>query len=438
MNHRIPATLLSLSMIASPAFASEDILDNVSDAVSGGSSMTTEQKKLHTAMVPFAFRSDNMDNVIGATGVVHGLGPTSASLVLLGSYSSNDSVIASAGLFNTGFRMESPWRFDIILAEADFDQSRSYVDGNTAFEGQAPAGSNDSDSSNYVMREMRMRDYSFRTKWLAPLGDGAKGWPSSRQGNLFGLPVDDGIDRSAWNPFKSGRTILETDFFYRNRDVKTAFTEGGPKEFTSQGIKATLDYDNRNGYGSPSSGSRTKLSVSRDWGGGKNSSSFTKVEMDYSQYFNLGASNLFSQQVLAVNGYASDITTWDKDNPDNNPAWFAQSRLGGWKRMRGYRGARYHDRSAVNYSAELRGVTQNNFIGNTFMGDYYNIPWSQVILFGETGRVADEWNMSTLHEDMQKTFGAGLRFMIDGITIRTDIARSNDGTQVWVFVDQAF
>jgi len=68
----------------------------------------------------------------------------------------------------------------------------------------------------------------------------------------------------------------------------------------------------------------------------------------------------------------------------------------------------------------------------------YHIPWWQWTLFAETGQVSDEFTVESLHQDMKWTLGAGIRFEVEGVVVRTDFAVSEQGGQFWVMVNQPF
>ncbi len=46
--------------------------------------------------------------------------------------------------------------------------------------------------------------------------------------------------------------------------------------------------------------------------------------------------------------------------------------------------------------------------------------------FAEIGRVADEYNLATLHQDMKYSVGGSIRVMMEGIVLRGDFATSGD------------
>ena len=72
---------------------------------------------------------------------------------------------------------------------------------------------------------------------------------------------------------------------------------------------------------------------------------------------------------------------------------------------------RYSDKTAIYYVAELRLIPKWNPFNNYQLLKLLEVDWIQLVPFIEIGRVAPEWSISTLHSDMKKVVGLGLRFM---------------------------
>ena len=66
------------------------------------------------------------------------------------------------------------------------------------------------------------------------------------------------------------------------------------------------------------------------------------------------------------------------------------------------------------------------------------VDWFQVAAFGELGRVAPEWEIDTLHEDMKWTLGAGVRAMANNVVVRADLGVSSEEVMVQMFIGQPF
>ena len=60
------------------------------------------------------------------------------------------------------------------------------------------------------------------------------------------------------------------------------------------------------------------------------------------------------------------------------------------------------------------------------------------MLFGEVGRVHDEWDLGELHEDMKWDVGAGVRLDVEGVVVRIDAAVGEEDSQVQMFIGHAF
>jgi hypothetical protein len=58
--------------------------------------------------------------------------------------------------------------------------------------------------------------------------------------------------------------------------------------------------------------------------------------------------------------------------------------------------------------------------------------------FAETGQVSDSFDLSALHDDLKWTAGLGLRFNVEGVLVRIDFAKSENGGQTWFMVNQPF
>jgi hypothetical protein len=58
--------------------------------------------------------------------------------------------------------------------------------------------------------------------------------------------------------------------------------------------------------------------------------------------------------------------------------------------------------------------------------------------FAEVGRVAPEWNLSVLHQDLKWDVGLGIRMWAKGLVVRVDSAVANEGFGVQMMVSQPF
>ena len=59
-------------------------------------------------------------------------------------------------------------------------------------------------------------------------------------------------------------------------------------------------------------------------------------------------------------------------------------------------------------------------------------------VFAEIGRVADEYDLKTLHTDMQWNLGLAARFQVEGIVVRAEYAKASDESAFRVMINQPF
>jgi hypothetical protein len=166
------------------------------------------------------------------------------------------------------------------------------------------------------------------------------------------------------------------------------------------------------------------------------------VEGEIDKYVSLGKSDWFRQRVLAFNMWTSYSPTWDEDENgeiDHRPPAYAGATLGGLWRMRGYPSQRFNDKAAVYYAAEARFIPHwNPFDRWPELQKHIGVEWLQIAPFVEVGRVASEWDIGDLHEDMKWDVGVGLRAHAKGLVVRVDTAVSEEGGSVQMMVSQPF
>lgn len=112
--------------------------------------------------------------------------------------------------------------------------------------------------------------------------------------------------------------------------------------------------------------------------------------------------------------------------------------LGGFTRMRGYDLNRFHDKAALYASAEYRYTLKYNPLADVNWLRFLRLDWFQLVGFVEAGRVAPEYKLSTLTDEMKFDYGVSLRAMTAGLVVRADLAKSDEGTNLWLMVDHPF
>ena len=245
-----------------------------------------------------------------------------------------------------------------------------------------------------------------------------------------------------WNPKTSGKSTLASRFFYRYRDLE----EGSREDelfAKSNGLELWADYNNVDFMSNPASGSRQKLTLTRDFGWFDSTNSWTNIEFEASKYFNLGTSGWFRHQVLALDFWTSNTPTWetDPDNPqivEHRPPAKLGSYLGGFDRLRAFPDARFHDKSAVYYSGEVRLIPQSNPLRDLPILNYFEIDWWQLVGFVEAGRVGPDYDTDLFTKDLKYDVGLGLRFMAFRQVVRLDWATSDEDSAVWAMIGQPF
>lgn len=160
-----------------------------------------------------------------------------------------------------------------------------------------------------------------------------------------------------------------------------------------------------------------------------------------SQYWDIGPLNdFFNKQVLAFSVYTADTPTWNNcsNNQCQRPPEYESVKLGGLFRLRSFTAGRFHGRSAISYTAEYRVMPEWQPLGSWPVFSLYNVPWWQWVAFTDVGRVADEYNLKTLHEDMKWSAGGAIRFQVEGVVVRTEVAWGSEDSIFRVMVNQPF
>lgn len=332
---------------------------------------------------------------------------------------------------------------DSAFMYSNWDEVDSYQDGNPDFPNEA-AGSNDSDQDNFVTATGDDLFGYVTLRYLFPIGDG-RGDPihTFRLENGLPLPGSEAGGRG-WNPLSSGRTTLELRPFYRDQDFEEVDSGVSFRNQTA-GLKFTLEYNNTDWYNNPTRGTRQRLTFARDWGLLDDASTWSAVQFRHSQYFNLGETGKARQRVLALDVWTSDVPTWNSSHTGDNgeeifhrAPLFEGSTLGGLERQRAYPSNRFHDRAAINYTAEYRYMPKWNPFPKIPLVNVLHIPWWQWVGFVEVGRVADNWSVSDLHEDMKVSIGGSVRAMVYELVVRMDVGFSEEGGEIQMFFNHPF
>lgn len=390
--------------------------------------------------VPFAFQNDTTGPAIGAAVAGRGW-PQDTSLTYLTVVQAFNPTTYLYGRC-TDLEVPGTERFfaDLKFAVGRYSQINSYADGNPHFKNEI-AGNNRSSAENYIEGSGEDNTMRLELQYVAPWGYGAN-HVKSKVWLRDGILARGGREPTFWNPLETGTTTFQLTPFYRKQDVNSV--ERGDETQTTTGLDLAVKYDNTDFSENPSRGSMQQLRVTRDAGWLDSTAPWTTVDFEWAKYFDLGPGGGARQRVFAFDFWIIDTPSWgDVVAPDtaaHHPPFYAGATLGGLDRLRGFPQNRFHDRSAVCYTAEYRHTLDwNPLAGNSLLKFFrIRVDWLQLVGFAEIGRVSDEFDIGTLHSDMKTDGGVGLRAFANNLVIRADYAVSEEGAIVQMIVSHPF
>jgi hypothetical protein len=374
---------------------------------------------------PYGFSSESMGNVIGVAGGISGL-PQEQNSFIATVLTSDEGAAALYAFFNNyQFSGNKQLFLDASIGLGDFPQQRAYLD-TTPPASNIPAGSNDSAADNYIEASGFSDWVELDFKYVLDIGS-ARYNPVNIYTVSNGLLVGGASGGEIFNPYKSGRSYVQTTLFHHDRDyeVDTDFP------LTTTGIGLSFKYDNTDFPVNPSTGSIINIGIKHDFGR-KDNESWTFGELEISKFFNLPQGRTLDQQVIALNAWAAHTFS---DNP--TPHYFGAT-LGGLYRLRGYPIERFHDKSAIYYSAEYRMIPKSDLLRRITFLEFANLEWWEIAVFYELGRVAPKWDFDELHESMKPDVGLSLRVMANHDIGRLDLVWSDEDTSVWIMYGHPF
>lgn len=387
--------------------------------------------------LPFAFYNENFGAAVGYVYSVVGYPERQSALLASAMAGSKGS-----GLFfmmGRDIRVPGVSRLfcDPIFSIGYFASAKGYIDGNPDFPAER-AGSNDSDTEDYVSGDGWDNFVRLKFKYLLPIGYGKEHLVNDYQ--VRGGMLQSGASGAeSWNPLASGKTFLSLRPFYRSQQISGDYVDSSQK---TNGFDLEIFWDNRDFGPNPSQGNGLKFKVSRDFGWANSSNSWSEVEGEWDQYFSLGASKWFRQRVVALDVWTAYSPSWEVQQSGtvaNGPPAYTGATLGGLVRMRGYPSQRFSDKAAIYYGAEMRLTPDwNPFLAWPALQRHLGIQWVQIVPFAEVGRVSPDWDLDTLHSEMKWDGGLGIRLLAKGLVVRIDMAASGDGGSVQMFVGQPF
>ncbi|WP_429739660.1 hypothetical protein [Enterovibrio makurazakiensis] len=390
----------------------------------------TSEEALDIEVVPFAFSTEAMGFSAGMAGLWKHAGQPQASLFAAGLGSSKGSWMGFFSANNYTLSPESRWLISGQFYEGNFKQFDYFL---------GDAASNASSFDDRLTADSRDAQHHIGFRYILPWGAG------KQQPIRAALIPRRTVDGNA--PWNSGVSSIEFRPFYHAQSLKGEGVDA-PSEFGSAeevwGAETRFRWDNRNSLSSPTMGSLSDVVITVD-PGSDDSASWWQWEVSQSWYWDLGAwKDMANQQVVAFNVYTSDTPSWNQTtaidgvSEYHRPPEFAGARLGGFYRLRSFQTGRFAGRSALSYSAEYRIMPEWQPLGELPVFDWYDVPWWQWVLFADVGRVADEYDLAELHRDMKWSSGVAMRFQVEGIVVRSEMAWGSEEGLFRVMINQPF
>jgi hypothetical protein len=327
---------------------------------------------------------------------------------------------------------------DPVIGLSTFGDIKSFTNGNPNFLSQR-AGNNDSSEDNFVKGSGQDNFVNLNFRYLLPIGHGKEIINTYVMDR--GLLCKGATGGESWNPLE-GKTFITVKPFYRSQTISADFGDFSKR---TNGIDFGILSQNMDLPSNPSQGNTLQLRYSQDWGWADSSNPYNVLAGEYSQYFNLGATERFRQRVLALDFWTADVPSWNDFDSEgeqqvfHRPPGFLGANLGGLWRMRAYPTSRFNDRSAIYYCAEIRLIPEwNPFAKIGWVEKYLSVTWWQWAFFTEVGRVAPNWTLGNLHSNMKFDAGIGVRGQVKGLVVRIDLAGSSESWGVNMMVSQPF
>ena len=390
-------------------------------------------------ILPYAFRSETFDTSVGLFGVISKYPQEHSTLYATAFGSVNESWRVLVGAYD----LRVPGFDRLFLSPTfmftDYSNVKAYIYGNPDFPTQR-AGIHGSDPDNHVTDPAWDGSGRLSFRYVLPWGHGRDN-VINRVKVEKGLRISDPVGGQLWNPLSSGRTYILVEPFYSKQEIEL---DSGIRRLRSNGVKFELRHDNTDFILNPTKGDKKSVAITRDWGFFKSSDEWTHLELEYGKFYGLNDTHLHRQRLVALNVWISDVPTWEVQETAglstvrHRPPYFEGSTLGGFYRMRAYPVNRFSDRSAVYYSAEYRATPWWNPLEGVSLLGSPEIQWWQWVLFCEVGRVAEAFDLDTLHSDMNWDAGFGLRLFSEGLVGRLDLAVADEGWSILAMVGQPF
>jgi len=400
------------------------------------------QKGKERLLLPYAFPSESMGTTVGLGGFVKGYHQDQMLVAGTVFGSADEAYGFLGGLWDYRIPFMDRLYFSILGSLAHYPRQRAYTEVPRRASGQEPAqsGTNNSDKDTYVQEEGDDNWYDLKFEYVLPMGSGRKS-PSAEYRLENGILTSGASGGDSWNPLDSGISVLlfGQQSRYQSYLIDDVIYDGDTYPFSIGYL-----YNNTDFPVNPSRGSSQYVSYHQDFSDG-NAGDWSFLEFEASKYFDLGASRLARQRVVALNFWTGSSPSWsesvDADGVvvvESNPPFFEGATLGGFYRMKGYPNNRFNDRSVIYTTAEYRHTLKWNPVAGVRWLRWLKLDWFQLVGFVEGGRVAGEYDLEELFSDWKVDAGIGLRAMTAGAVVRFDMAASDEGMTAWVMFGHPF
>lgn len=387
-----------------------------------------DTSKISITTLPFGFYSNSLGWVLGTFSSVKGY-PQKNSFTKTGALISSNG---SRYLYLQADEVQNPlFRRQFIRPDffiGKLGDVKEYI--GMPVNGVIP-GSNNSSEKQYLL--LHGTDYWFELnfKHLLPFAKG------ENENLEYRVDVKD-KNMINENIFDIGKIYFETKLIYRDMDLKNDFVK---TKIVASAIDISLSNDNTNYIYFPTYGTYQKLSYIKQVKvfGCDVPADIWKIDL---RFFYPFFDNILSNYptILAIDFITMDTPSWNEKHNGKfkRGKLFIRPTLGGTKYLRGYKDLRYHDKSMIYYSIELRKSLEWNPLNEYELTRKIGIDLIQLALFCDFGRVAPNWQLEELHTKMKYTYGFGIRALMNGMVLRMDVGKSQHNLMVQMFVENPF
>ncbi|MDX1281875.1 BamA/TamA family outer membrane protein [Shewanella colwelliana] len=412
---------------------------NVKSAVNRAETSTKVKENL---VLPYLFSTDTMGFNLGVGGMLSGYYQeqmTIGGTVFGGEVSRG----IGGGVWNYKLPKTERFFLSVYGMLGYYPQQKAYAgstDEYIPYDRPLP-GSNGSSNEQFLQADGASNWFDIKLEYALPFG-------ATKESGRVEYQIENGLLVSApsggevWNPLSSGATVLVLRQFNRYQSFEF---EEDTLDGAIHALELGILYDNTDFPINPSYGSSQYLSISHDSAWLESDHEWTFINLDMSKYFSLGSSDYASQRVIALNFWTGYSPSWALEYDElggrrvtGNAPYNEGATLGGFYRMRGFDQSRFHDKAAIYGTAEYRYTFKANPVEDINWLRFLRLDWFQLVGFVEAGRVAPSFKASELFSDIKYDFGVSLRALMAGLVVRSDIAHSEEGTNLWIMVDHPF